>query len=198
MPEEIVNPLLALVKAQGLIDDLQYEEVAAEVKRSGTRAEQVLQDFGILDLDAILQVQANHLGTEVVSLRNQNFPPELLSVIPANTARLYQCLPVEMSDGAVRVAFMDPLDTTRIDELTFVLKKDIQVVVANPADIEKAIEQNYGQESASVSEILKQLGADEEIAKEVTALAETDDEAIMASLANGAPIVRFVNQALLM
>ena len=36
MAEEISSPLLSLVKELGLIDDLQYEEVAAEFKRSGT------------------------------------------------------------------------------------------------------------------------------------------------------------------
>ena len=56
MAEEISNPLLALIKEQGLIDDLQYEEVAAEFKRSGTPVIQVLQDFGIMKLDDILHV----------------------------------------------------------------------------------------------------------------------------------------------
>ena len=37
MAEEISNPLLSLVQEQGLIDDLQYEEVIAELKRSGAR-----------------------------------------------------------------------------------------------------------------------------------------------------------------
>ena len=35
MPEEISNPLLSLIKEQSLIDDLQYEEVLGEFKRSG-------------------------------------------------------------------------------------------------------------------------------------------------------------------
>ncbi len=74
MPEEISSPLLALVKEQGLIDDLQYEEVVAEVKRSGTAVFQILQDFGVMDADAILQAEANQLGTEVVSLRNRDLP----------------------------------------------------------------------------------------------------------------------------
>ena len=69
MSGELSNPLLSLVRGQGLIDDLQYEEVAAEFKRTGTPIIQVLQDFGIMDLDAILQVMANQLGTEVVSIR---------------------------------------------------------------------------------------------------------------------------------
>ena len=75
MAEEISNPLLSLIREQGLIDDLQYEEVAAEFKRSGTPVIQLLQDFGIMKLDDILQVMATNLGTEVVSLqRHQLYP----------------------------------------------------------------------------------------------------------------------------
>ncbi len=194
MPEEISSPLLSLVKEQGLIDDLQYEEVVAEVKRSGTAVFQILQDFGVMDADAILQAEANQLGTEVVSLRNRDLPAQAIAAIPASAARTYRCIPVELNDGTLRVAFEDPLDTSRVDELTYVAKLDIQVVVASPGEIENAIEKYYGQEaSADVSEILKELGADEDIAKEVVAVTDTDDETLMANLANEAPIVRFVN-----
>ena len=197
MPEEISSPLLALVKEQGLIDDLQYEEVVAEVKRSGTAVFQILQDFGVMDADAILQAEANQLGTEVVSLRNRDLPAQALAAIPANAARTYRCIPIELNDGTLRVAFEDPLDPARVDELTYVAKLDIQVVVASPTEIENAIEKYYGQEaSADVTEILKELGADEDIAKEVVAVADTDDETLMANLANEAPIVRFVNLVL--
>jgi len=194
MPQEISSPLLSLVKEQGLIDDLQYEEVVAEIKRSGTSVFQILQDFGVLDADAILQAEANQLGTEVVSLRNRDLPAQAIAAIPANAARTYRCIPVELNDGTLRVAFEDPLDPARVDELTYVAKLDIQVVVANPTEIENAIEKYYGQEaSADVTEILKELGADEDIAAEVVAMADTDDETLMANLANEAPIVRFVN-----
>ena len=66
MAEEISSPLLALIKEQSLIDDLQYEEVVAEHKRAGTSIFQILQDFGIMDLDSILHVMANHLGAEMI------------------------------------------------------------------------------------------------------------------------------------
>ncbi|MEI2727038.1 MAG: hypothetical protein V9H26_27120 [Verrucomicrobiota bacterium] len=140
MAEEISNPLLSLVKEQGLIDDLQYEEVAGEVKRNGTPVFQALQNFGILDADAILQAMANHLGTEVVALRNVELPKDALAAVPASTAKMYRCLPVELSDGTLRVAFEDPLDPGRVDELSFVAKKEIQVLVAHPADIQAGLD----------------------------------------------------------
>jgi type IV pilus assembly protein PilB len=196
MAEEVSSPLLSLVKELGLIDDLQYEEVASEFKRSGTPVIQLLQDFGIMQLDDVLQVMANYLGTKVVSLRDVRLTPELLQTIPANVARMYQCLPVGMQDGTVQVALADPLDPGRPDEIHFAIKKDIQVVVADPLDIDKAIDQHYAQETGDVSEILKELGADADIAREVSEAGAADDERLVENLANEAPIVKFVNLVL--
>src|ERR1017187_6044952 len=161
MSEEISNPLLSLIKEQSLIDDLQFEEIAAEHKRSGNSIVQILQDFGIMDLDTILQIMATHLDTEVVSLRDREIPQELLNTIPANTARMYHCIPVALLDSTLDVAFSDPLNPAHIDELGFIVKKNIRLVVANPADIEKLIERNYGEDSGSVSDILKEIRSEE-------------------------------------
>ena len=197
MPEEISNPLLSLVKNQGLIDDLQYEEVASELKRSGAPVFQLLQDFGIMKVDDILHVMAANLGTEVVSLRDREFPPDLLKTIPANVARMYHCLPVALKNGTLQVALADPLDPAHADEIGFASKRDVQVVVADPAAIEKAVDQYYGQEeTGDFSEILKELGSDSEIAREVSEAGAGEDARLVESLANEAPIVKFVNLVL--
>ena len=181
--------------SQGLIDDLQYEEVAAEFKRSGAPVSQLLQDFGIMKLDDILHVMATNLGTEVVSLKDINFSPELLKAIPANVARMYHCIPVAMKNGTLQVALAEPLDPAHADEVGFASKRDVQVVVADPAEIEKAVERHYGQEEAGdISQILKELGSDADIAREVSEAA--DDAKLEESLANQAPIVKFVNLVL--
>jgi Type II secretory pathway, ATPase PulE/Tfp pilus assembly pathway, ATPase PilB len=198
MSEEISNPLLSLIRDQGLIDDLQYEEVAAEHKRAGTPVGQILQDFGILDLDAILQTISNYMGAPVVELKNHNFPPELIKTIPSNTARMYRCIPIAQTETGLQVAFEDPLNPARVDEVGFIVKRDIQPVIANPAEIGKVIDRYYGQDDGdSVSDILKELGADEGIAKEVEQIEGSDDIALVADLADAAPIVRFVNLVLM-
>jgi type IV pilus assembly protein PilB len=197
MSEEIQSPLLSLIKEQGLIDDLQYEEVAGEHKRSGTPVIQILQDFGIMDLDAILHVMGNHISAEVISLRDTEFSPQLLKTIPANTARMYRCIPVSLQNSTLQVAFEDPLNPARVDEVGFIVKKDIVPVIANPSEIGKIIDKFYGQDdNDSVSEILKELGADADMAKEVEQVEATDDANAMADLADAAPIVRFVNLVL--
>ena len=62
----IVSPLLDLIRSQGLLDDLQLEEVKEEHNRSGKNISEILQDFSWrVDMDQQLQLIANHLGTEV-------------------------------------------------------------------------------------------------------------------------------------
>jgi type IV pilus assembly protein PilB len=196
MAEDISNPLLALIREQGLIDDLQYEEVVAEIKRSNAPVFQLLQDFGIMKLDDILHVVAGHIGADVVSLKDREFSPELLQTVPVKVAQMYQCLPVALNNGAVQVAMADPLDPQHADEIHFAIKRDVQIVVADPAEIKKAIDRLYGQNEASgdFSEILKELGADADIAREVDEAAT--DEKRLEDLANEAPIVKFVSLVL--
>jgi len=129
------SPLLELIKEKGLVDDLQYEEVLAEHGRSAKPVNQILQDFGILDIDSILQIEADYLGTEVVSLRDREFTPDLIRAIPGSTARMYQCVPVAIHDNSVHVAFVEPLIPGRSDELGFAIRNDISTVEGDPAQI---------------------------------------------------------------
>jgi len=187
-------PLLALIQERGLVDDLQLEEVVQEHTRGGKPVIQVLQDFGLLDLETILQIVADHLATEVVDLRSQEIPPEALQAVPGTAARMHQCVPVGLYGSTVRIALADPLNPAVIDELAYVTGKEVQVVVADPAQIGAAINKYYGEETESVSDILKELGADADIAKEVAEAAAGGAD--LEDLANEAPIIKFVNLVL--
>src|SRR5690349_9233070 len=143
MPEEVHSPLLSLIKERNLIDDLQYEEVAAEFKRSGKPVIQILQDFGIMDLDNILQVMADQLGTRVVNFRDLDLSQQVIQSVPAAAVRMYECLPLSLNNGTLEIALADPLNPGRIDELGFLINKDLQFVVADPDAIHKAIEKYY-------------------------------------------------------
>ncbi len=194
MAEEISNPLLSLIKDQGLIDDLQYEEVVSEIQRSNTPVIQVLQDFGIMKIGDILHVMAGAVGAEVVSLRDREISPELAAAFSSNVARMYRCVPVGKSDGVLDVALADPLDPAKADEIAFSAKCDVRICVADPAEIDKLVERLYGQaESENVAEILKQLGSDAEIAREVEEVGDGVDDKLVVDLANEVPIVKFVN-----
>ena len=186
MAEMISNPLLALVREQGLIDDLQLEEVLQEQTRSGKSIGQILNDTGIVETETQLQIIAAHLGSEVVDLSEAEIPAEVIALVPAATARMYQCVPLEDYGSVLRVALGDPLNPAIIDELGFVVRKEVQVVVADQQAVERVVNRYYPEDAASFGDALKELESEE-----ISAEAAGD-----ADLVNEAPIVRFVNLVL--
>jgi type IV pilus assembly protein PilB len=189
-------PLLELVKSQHLMDDLQLDEVKEEHDRSGKPISEILQDFGFLDMDSQLQIIANHLGAEVINLDDQDLNPEVLSAVPPDTARMYKCLPVGVTPSAVRLALADPLNPTTVDELAYVIRKEVIQVVADPVEIERAVARYYGDSQSNVAELLKELGQDNQIARDTAEAAAAGTAADLENLANEAPIIRFVNLVL--
>jgi type IV pilus assembly protein PilB len=196
MPAPVSSPLMNLIRSQGLLDDLQLDEVVEEHNRSGKSFSEILQDFGFLDMDTQLQLIANHLGTEVVQLGQRDLTPEILSSVPADAARMYKCLPIAVYDSTVQMALADPLNPTLVDELAYVIRKEIVPVVADPGEIERLISRYYGDSQSSVADILKELGQDNEIAKEAAEAAASGATADLETLANETPIIRFVNLVL--
>jgi len=196
MSDSLSNPLLALIQERNLIDDLQLEEVLQEQGRTGKSIGEILNDFELVDTDTQLQIIADHLSTSVASLDDVEFTPELLSTIPPATARMYQCIPVGLYGSTLQVAVADPLNPAVVDELGYIVNREVQLVVANPAVIEKLIGKYYGEGTESVGDILKELGSDLDLAKEASEAAASEDAADMVDLANEVPIVRFVNLVL--
>jgi len=193
MADIISSPLLDLIKARGLLDDLQLEEVTQEHIRSGKPIGEVLQDFGFIDVDTQLQIMAEHIASEVVELGNKDFSPDLLSAISGDAARMYRCMPVSLEGSTLQVALADPLNTSTCDELSFLTHKDIVPLVADPRDIDRLVGKFYGEGHNDVSEILKELGKDKNIEREVAEAKSTGSAEDLASLANETPIIKFVN-----
>ncbi|KAF0177464.1 MAG: type IV pilus assembly protein PilB [Limisphaerales bacterium] len=195
MSANISDPLLALVRERGLIDDLQLEEVMQENNKSGKAIGQILVDARILDLDTQLNLIAEHLGTEVVTgVKDMEIQPDVIAAIPPATARMYQCLPLEMHGNSLRVALADPLNPAIVDEVGFIVRKELQVVVADPSAVVAAITKFYAEKSESFDDILGELHLGEDSVKELQAAAGQEDSAdALANMANETPIIRFVN-----
>ena len=196
MAEAISHPLIALIRERGLLDALQIEEIGQEVQRSGKSVIQILQDYGLLDLDSILQIMADHLGTMVVSLEADTIPQDAIAAVPNETARMYQVVPMALYGDTLQIALADPLNPQTMDELGFSLKYTLQVVVANPAEVADCIEKFYpAQADLGYTSLLKELWVDVEATKE-----EEGPKGLSISLddaVNDVPVVKFVNLVLM-
>src|SRR6266513_3949504 len=174
---------------QGVLQPSQAEDVLSEVELNGKTVAQAMIDGGFIDEPSFYETIASGLGTDFVDLSEYENAPEILRFIPSGLARLHGALPIGLTDTILRVALADPFDLNVAEDLRFALGKDIQVVVSPPEQIEELIKQNYGTDTTSMEEVLKQLGE----AGEALQLRERDAETAVAAEANATPIIRFVD-----
>ncbi len=93
-----------------------------------------------------------------------------------------------MEDGAVVVAFHDPMALDVLDKLRFILAKDVKIVVAPKDQIQSAIDRHYGQDTGQSVDSMIQEFTETQIdftATESAANVEEEDDS--------APVVRLVN-----
>ena len=158
-------PLLALIGDQNLLDEFQLEEVAGEVESSGVSAFQAMVDSGYLDEDTIIQILCDHLSCESMDLNDALITSDLIEQLPAELAKQHQCVPVSFFEPTLQLAFVDPLNPAALDEIGFTTGFDVQVVVANPAQVTEALKEHYGQDEVdaaasgeALTDILKEFG----------------------------------------
>ncbi|MDR1192089.1 MAG: GspE/PulE family protein [Verrucomicrobiales bacterium] len=182
-----MNPhfLLSFLTEQGYVNHEQVSDLIEEAERMGKPIEQIIANFGIIAEDKLLELIANSLGLQMVDLSEAVFTPELLSIIPPQTARIHGALPVAFSKQNVTVALKDPLDSQSLDDLRWAINRDIQVVVAPIAQIDALLSQYYGSDQDSMDELLSQLAGEAQKVSETS----LDDQ----SAASSAPIIKFVN-----
>src|SRR5258708_38752507 len=167
----------------------QAEDVLNEANLNGKSIVQAMVDGGFVDESGFYHTIAEAVGAEYVDLGDKEIPPAILKLIPSGLARLHRALPIGLSGNTLRVALGDPLDAHAAEDLRFALGKDIEVVVAPSEQIDNRIKEYYGADTASMEEVLKQLGE----AGDMLQIRGDETAAAVEAEANATPIIRFVD-----
>ena len=186
-----MNPemLLSFLRDNGIIDETQLGDLRDEQLRSGRSIEEVIANSGVIRLTDLYQMIARAVGTEVVDVTTMEFPPDLLSLVPPQTARLQGALPLDFDGHILRMAVVNPLDPNVVDNLRFSTQKDVAIYIAPAAQIQEMIERYYGSEVSDMEGVLASLAGD--------AAAKVGQEDIVdIESASSAPIIKYVNTVL--
>ena len=188
------DPLLDLVVSNGIIDQQQAEELREEHTNTGHSIRQLLIDNGFVGEDDLLGMMAAYQGCDVVDLAVMSLDTDVIQSIPASVARMYSVLPVYATAGTITLATSNLVDPHVMDELMFVLTKDVQFAMAREKDVADRVKEYYGDESASVSDMLNSLESD--LTLDTSLNVDEADDKSLESAASAAPVVRFVNLVL--
>lgn len=192
--EALQDPLLQLLVEHGVLNEEQAEDVLTEHQDSEKPIRSIVVDLGLIAEDDLLDVIASYLGASVVNLPALDIPMDVIRSVPASVARMYNVVPVHVTDTSVELAVSDLVSTVITDELMFVLTCDVSFVLARQDDVKACINQFYGDDSAAVNDMLSALEEVDE--SEELQLGDDTDEKGLEEAAGSTPVIRFVNLVL--
>jgi len=189
------DTLLELLIEQGILTAEQAAGIAEEHEESGKPTRNIVIDLGLIEEDQVLEIMAAYIGSSVVNLPAIDIPVDIIHRIPASVARMYNVVPVAMTDTSVELAVCSIINPQVMDELMFVLTCDVSFVFARETDIRACINQFYGDDSDQVNDMLSALEGEIEGAGDL-GLGDDLDETGIEEAAGSTPVVRFVNLVL--
>ena len=186
--------VLSLLLENGLVTRMQADQAADQAMLSDGLYDTVdiLVNSGVLDEAEMTALLAQQYGMEVIELTGYDIPDEVLDKIPREIVEHYRVIPVMMHDGVLTIAMSDPSDMETIDTLRYLLKGDIDAVIAPQKQIDDAIGKHYANDMEKLNAMVKkEENLDEVVANSSTigAAEEVGDD--------DAPIIRLVTSLLI-
>ena len=191
MPQ--LDQLKTVLKREGLYVEEKFEEWVVLARTTGQTLDRILTAAGYLTEKQMLKVFGECLRLPVVDLlADATVPKRFVDRVPVHFARHHNLIGLEERNGTIRVASCSPLDTHPIDELSGLLDRVVEPVLAPRGEITSLINRAYQQKTDLVDEALEDLDEDElaGISKEIER--STD----LLDIANKAPIIKLVNMVL--
>ena len=193
--ENIEYALLLLVEKKLITDTqiVQAKEILAETDENLSIFDALIKGKFISE-EEILKNLAEEYGMEYLNVDGLNIPVEALEAIPAAVIKQYNILPIKIDplSETITVAMNDPTDLNKIDALRYVLKCDVEAVVAVEEKINALIEHHYGSVDENVDSFLRDMEDDSPESLENALMDELDSEGDESN-EDDAPIVKLVS-----
>ena len=151
---------------------LEGQERAAQDDTSVVNALIALEYVTQEDVTRTLAAASN---MEFVDLGQVLVKPEIISLIPRDKAYRYKAVPIATNDDVLVIAISDPLDFDTLDNLRFLLKREMEMVCSTPEQIKTALIKYYGNAEEAGDVLLGALGSGEELTG-VDLITNTQDE----------------------
>src|SRR5438874_253292 len=185
-----------LLVKEKILSPEQLEQALRAQKESGgkDRLGSVLVKLGLLSDEDVTNFLSRQYGVPAINLQFFEIDPAVVKLIPHETAKRYQILPLSRVGASLTIAMVDPTNVFAMDDIKFMTGFNIEPVVASEAAIMEGIERSYHteKEEENLENIMASMG-DENADVEVQ---EAEAEATLAELEKGddeAPIVKLVN-----
>ena len=139
--------VLQILQEHGLVQPEQVDKAAMSVKQEGETVVDVLIHMKAVGEEDVLSLVAAQFGMELVHIDPGSIAPEMKDVLDGEKARKYGAVPLARSGNVVTVAISDPMNYDTLDSLRYVLKCNVDAVVARKQEINDALDKLYPREA---------------------------------------------------
>jgi type IV pilus assembly protein PilB len=179
---------------ESLITQEQLQKALEFQRANGGKLGSCLTKMGFITDDDITGVLSRQYGVPSINLKFYEIDPNVIKLIPQDTALRYQVIPLSRVGSVLTIAMTDPTNVFAMDDIKFMTGFNVEPVVASESAIGEAITRFYGggdTDSEELSKMMKDLVDDEEL--ELAAEEAELDAASLEKAAEEAPIIKLVN-----
>jgi len=178
----------------GLINSSGLERALEIQSNTAGSLGRILADLGLVDESATSAAIAKELRLECLGANTPEVPPEIEGLLPIEFCRKRLVAPLGLRSNSLRLAMVDPLDYSTIQDVMFRTSKEVVAVVASETAILTLLGhfQSDAIDSQKTYEMLTGQAPEGEIVSEE----ESDEVVDAAKLAKDiklAPVIRLVN-----
>ncbi len=180
---------------ESLITQDQLDKALEFQRSNGGKLGSCLTKMGYITDDDITGVLSRQYGVPSINLKYYEIDPNVIKLIPQDTALRYQVVPLSRVGSVLTIAMTDPTNVFAMDDIKFMTGFNVEPVVASESAIGEAISRFYGGGASSheeLSNLMKDL-VDEDQELELAAEEQEMDAAMLEKAAEEAPIIKLVN-----
>jgi type IV pilus assembly protein PilB len=133
-----------LLLKENMVTPQQLQEALAHQKMNGGKLGKAFITLGFVRDEDITSLLSRQYGVPSINLEHFEVDPNIVKIIPAETARKYQVLPLSRSGATLTIAMADPTNVFAMDDIKFMTGYNVEPVVASETALEESIDKYYG------------------------------------------------------
>jgi type IV pilus assembly protein PilB len=187
----VKKPLGELLVRENVVNIQQLDEARKEQKNSGGRLSSALVKLGHVNDKELADFLGKQFEISTIDLDQFEIDDDAIKAIPREVCEKHMVIPVSRAGNVLVVAFADPSNMYVREDLAFLTRCKIEVVVAPETTITKALEKYYKRsDAADIGNVLSEMEASDEALNFTSSL---QAQLLESGEADLGPIVKFVN-----
>jgi type IV pilus assembly protein PilB len=185
-----------LLVKEKIITPEQLEQATKAQKEQSCRLGSALVKLGFLTDEDVTNFLSRQYGVPAINLSYFEIDPAVVKLIPFETAKRYQILPLSRVGASLTIAMVDPTNVFAMDDIKFMTGFNIEPVVASESSILAGIEKAYGSGKEDLEAVMQSMSEMNESDVELQSDEQQLELAELEKAADEAPVVKLVNVVL--